>query len=99
MGSIAATVGRPLRFVGVTAERAAIEAAQVASLVAGIVAATWRGQVALRDVVDQAYVIGAQSLPLVLVTSALSGLVTTQQGGYQFTGALPLYILGSVVVS
>jgi ABC-type transporter Mla maintaining outer membrane lipid asymmetry permease subunit MlaE len=33
---------------------------------------------------------GVQSLPLVLVTSILSGVVTSQQGGYQFTGSVPL---------
>jgi phospholipid/cholesterol/gamma-HCH transport system permease protein len=42
---------------------------------------------------------GVQSLPLVLVTSILSGIVTSQQGGYQFTGSIPLYVLGSVVTS
>jgi phospholipid/cholesterol/gamma-HCH transport system permease protein len=29
----------------------------------------------------------------------LSGVVTSQQGGYQFTGSIPLYVLGSVVTS
>jgi phospholipid/cholesterol/gamma-HCH transport system permease protein len=58
-----------------------------------------RGQVSLRSVVDQVYAIGIQSLPLVMVTAVLSGVVTSQQGGYQFTGAIPLYILGSVVTS
>jgi phospholipid/cholesterol/gamma-HCH transport system permease protein len=33
------------------------------------------------------------------VTAILSGIVTSQQGGYQFTGSIPLYILGSVVTS
>jgi phospholipid/cholesterol/gamma-HCH transport system permease protein len=42
---------------------------------------------------------GLQSLPLVLVTAVLSGVVTSQQGGYQFTGSIPLYVLGSVVAS
>jgi phospholipid/cholesterol/gamma-HCH transport system permease protein len=34
-----------------------------------------------------------------MVTATLSGVVTSQQGGYQFTGSIPLYILGSVVTS
>ena len=29
----------------------------------------------------------------------LAGVVTSQQGGYQFTGSVPLYVLGSVVAS
>jgi phospholipid/cholesterol/gamma-HCH transport system permease protein len=43
------------------------------------------------------YWMGVQSLALVLVTSVLSGVVTAQQGGYQFSGGTPLYVLGSVV--
>ncbi len=42
---------------------------------------------------------GVQSIPLVCVTGVLSGVVTSQQGGYQFTSAVPLYVLGSVVTS
>ena len=40
---------------------------------------------------------GAESIPLVCVTGILSGLVTSQQGRYQFTGSIPFYVLGSVV--
>ncbi len=58
-----------------------------------------RGRVSLRSIVDQAFGMGVQSLPLVLVTATLSGIVTSQQGGYQFTGSIPLYVLGSVVTS
>jgi phospholipid/cholesterol/gamma-HCH transport system permease protein len=63
------------------------------------VKATLRGEVKLGDVVAQAYSMGVQSVPLVCVTAALSGIVTSQQGGYQFTSALPLYLLGSVVTT
>lgn len=54
-------------------------------------------RVSFRSVVRQIYVMGVQSVPIVLVTAVLSGIVTSQQGGYQFTGAIPLYVLGSVV--
>ncbi len=54
-------------------------------------------RVSFRSVVRQLYVMGVQSVPIVLVTAVLSGIVTSQQGGYQFTGAIPLYVLGSVV--
>ena len=57
------------------------------------------GRVAFSDVVGQMHAMGIQSLPLVLVTAVLSGVVTSQQGGYQFTGSIPLYVLGSVVAS
>ena len=62
-------------------------------------AALLTGRVSFKDFIEQAHSIGVQSIPLVLVTAILSGVVTSQQGGYQFTGAVPLYILGSVVVS
>jgi phospholipid/cholesterol/gamma-HCH transport system permease protein len=58
-----------------------------------------RGRVALSDIVDQMFSMGIQSLPLVMVTAILSGVVTSQQGGYQFTSSIPLYVLGSVVAS
>ena len=68
-------------------------------LVGGVVAAALRGRVAFKDVIGQLYSTGVQSIPLVCVTGVLSGVVTSQQGGYQFTGSVPLYILGSVVTS
>ncbi|MBW3630760.1 MAG: ABC transporter permease, partial [Gemmatimonadetes bacterium] len=42
---------------------------------------------------------GVQSMPIITVTGILAGVVTSQQGGYQFTGNVPLYIVGSVVAS
>ena len=62
-------------------------------------AATLSGRVHVKDILAQGYSIGVQSVPLVLVTAALSGIVTSQQGGYQFTSSIPLYVLGSVVTS
>lgn len=59
----------------------------------------FRGQISVRDVAAQAYWMGIGSIPIVLVTGMLGGIVTSQQGGYQFTGGIPLYILGSVVTS
>ena len=50
-----------------------------------------------RDILHQMYVMGVQSIPIVLVTAVLAGIVTSQQGGYQFTGTIPLYVMGSVV--
>jgi phospholipid/cholesterol/gamma-HCH transport system permease protein len=50
------------------------------------------------DVVRQFYIMGIQSLPIVLVTGSLAGIVTSQQGGYQMTAAMPRYYLGALVV-
>lgn len=55
-------------------------------------------RVSFRDVLNQFYIMGIQSLPIVLVTGSLAGIVTSQQGGYQMTSVVPRYILGSLVV-
>jgi len=94
-----ALLQRLLRGLGRGAVVTAHHAGGIGILLWRIAVATLRGRVALRDVVDQAVEMGVGSLPLVLVTSVLSGVVTSQQGGYQFTGSIPLYVLGSVVAS
>jgi len=60
--------------------------------------ATVQLRVSFREVVNQFYIMGIQSLPIVLVTGSLAGIVTSQQGGYQMTSVVPRYILGSLVV-
>ncbi len=47
--------------------------------------------------IQQAYVMGIRSLPLVLFMAVLGGAVTSQQTGAQFAGALPIWVVGSVV--
>lgn len=63
-----------------------------------VVLATVRMRVPRRELFTQLYNTGIASLPVVLVTGSLAGIVTSQQGGYQFQGSVPLYVLGSVVV-
>jgi len=84
---------------GRIAESVARHAGGMGLLVARATRALITGQVAYRDVVNQCFSMGVTSLPLVMVTATLSGVVTSQQGGYQFTSNIPLYILGSVVTS
>ena len=90
---------QPVRLLGHAAEVVGGHAGGVSVLLWRITVATVRGRVSLREVVAQTYFMGVKSIPLVCVTSILSGLVTSQQGGYQFTGAVPLYVLGSVVAT
>jgi phospholipid/cholesterol/gamma-HCH transport system permease protein len=52
-----------------------------------------------RAVVQHGYVMGIRSLPLVLIMAALGGAVTSQQTGAQFTGSLPLWVIGSVAAA
>ncbi|HEV8123117.1 MAG TPA: ABC transporter permease [Gemmatimonadales bacterium] len=46
----------------------------------------------------EAWNIGVGSLFIVLLVSAFAGGVTALQAGYQFTGTIPVYFLGSVIV-
>jgi phospholipid/cholesterol/gamma-HCH transport system permease protein len=89
----------PLRALGRAALVTARHAGGLGLLFWRVVLATVRGRVAFRDVIAQAYEMGVGSLPLVMVTAVLSGVVTSQQGGYQFTSSIPLYVLGSVVAN
>lgn len=91
-GSFFAKVGRG-------AENFAAHTGSMAMLVSKTAVYLFTGRIAFRDVARQMYWMGVGSIPIVLVTGMLGGIVTSQQGGYQFTGGVPLYILGSVVAS
>lgn len=91
-GSFFAKVGRG-------AENFAAHTGSMAMLVSKTAFYLFTGRIAFRDVARQMYWMGVGSIPIVLVTGMLGGIVTSQQGGYQFTGGVPLYILGSVVAS
>jgi phospholipid/cholesterol/gamma-HCH transport system permease protein len=96
---LAKTVTGVLARIGRTAESSFRHSGEMALLVVGVVRSTFTGKVALRDVLTQLMSVGVGSIPLVVVTAALSGIVTSQQGGYQFTNSIPLYVLGSVVTA
>jgi phospholipid/cholesterol/gamma-HCH transport system permease protein len=92
----------PVRWVGSLGRRAeglARHAGQISTIFWKSLVALLSGQVSLRATLREMYSMGVQSLPIVMVTGVLSGVVTSQQGGYQFTGSVPLYVVGSVVVS
>jgi phospholipid/cholesterol/gamma-HCH transport system permease protein len=93
------TVFGLLARIGRTAEGAFRHAGEMTLLAWRVAVATLTGQVALRDVLAQLMSVGVGSIPLVTVTAVLSGVVTSQQGGYQFTSSVPLYVLGSVVTA
>src|SRR5262245_50997086 len=86
-----------LRAVGRVSQGAARHVGQMSLLIWQVGVSTLSGQVSFRSLLNQAYQMGVQSLPLTIVTGMLSGVVTAQQGGYQFTSSIPLYVLGSVV--
>jgi phospholipid/cholesterol/gamma-HCH transport system permease protein len=92
-------VARVFGAIGQVSEGTARHAGGIGLLVWRSGQALIMGRVAYRDILNQIYAVGVQSLPLVMVTATLSGVVTSQQGSYQFSGGVPLYILGSVVSS
>ncbi len=94
-----ALLGRPLGALGGGFRGVAEHAGELWLLLVRSIRAVLTLRVSLRSVLQQIYVMGVQSVPIVLITAVLAGIVTSQQGGYQFQGSIPLYILGSIVVA
>jgi phospholipid/cholesterol/gamma-HCH transport system permease protein len=90
---------RWLEGVGSRSEGVARHAGQIAMIWWGTITAILTGRTTPRQVARELYWMGVQSMPIITVTGILAGVVTSQQGGYQFTGNVPLYIVGSVVAS
>ena len=84
--------------VGRISSLVAEHAGQLGLLVWYIGVACVRLRVSSRDILRQLYIIGIQSIMIVLVAAGLIGVVTSQQGGYQMQSQIPLYVMGSVVV-
>lgn len=53
----------------------------------------------LSAALQQSFIIGIRSLPLVLFIAMLGGAVTSQQSGAQFSGGLPLWVIGSILAA
>jgi phospholipid/cholesterol/gamma-HCH transport system permease protein len=87
------------RWTGRRAESTARHAGDLGLIFWGTWAALFTGRLPLRQILRDMHWMGVQSVPIILVTGILSGIVTSQQGGYQFTGSVPLYVIGSVVTS
>ncbi len=84
--------------IGSTSRSVAEHAGQIGGLLGASFLSLVRWKVSRKEILNQVYVMGVQSVPIVLVTAVLAGIVTSQQGGYQFTGTIPLYVMGSIVV-
>lgn len=76
-----------------------VHAGEIGMLSWNTLLAIVRLKVSPRDVLDQLYIQGIQSLPIVFVTASLAGIVTSQQGGYQLISSSPRYILGTLVTT
>jgi phospholipid/cholesterol/gamma-HCH transport system permease protein len=56
----------------------------------------WR--IWLPRTITEMWNIGAGSLPIVLLVSGFAGAVTALQTGYQFSGNIPYYVVGTLIV-
>jgi len=48
--------------------------------------------------IEESWNVGVGSLFIIILVSSFAGAVTALQTGYQFTGSIPLYVVGSLVV-
>src|SRR5262249_36492713 len=71
---------------------------RVAMLVGDTLRMSIAGVRSVRLVVDQMYIIGVQSLALVLIVSVFTGAVAAVQAAYQFSSVVPLKYIGSVIL-
>ncbi|MGH7752135.1 MAG: MlaE family ABC transporter permease [Gemmatimonadales bacterium] len=85
------------RFVGRWSLRALIHLGRVGVLVAEMGRGLVEWRIWLPRTIQQAIDIGYGSLFIVLLVSAFAGGVAALQTGYQFSGNLPIYIVGFVI--
>ena len=78
--------------------RAAGHAGRFAFLVADVIRGLAEWRIYLPRTLEQALAVGYGSLFIVLLVAGFAGAVTSLQTGYQFTGQLPLYVAGGVIV-
>jgi len=90
---------RVVRSIGRTSRTVTEHAGQIWILFWTVLNHLVHFRISYREILTQIYVMGIQSVPIVIVTAVLAGIVTSQQGGYQFTGTIPLYVMGSIVTT
>jgi len=86
------------RYVGRWTLRTAGHAGRFSFLVLDLVRGILEWRIWLPRTVEQTINVGYGSLFIVLLVSGFAGAVTSLQTGYQFTGQLPLYVAGGVIV-
>src|SRR5881275_2082512 len=93
----ALTLG-PLRLVARWSLRTADHAGRFSFLIADMFRGLAEWRIWIPRTLDQATAVGYGSLFIVLLVAGFAGAVTSLQTGYQFTGQLPLYVAGGVIV-
>ena len=89
---------RPFAFLRGPALEGVAEVGRIAMLVGETFRVMLRGLRSVRLVIDQMYIIGVQSLVLVLIVSLFTGAVAAVQAAYQFASVVPLKYIGSVIL-
>jgi phospholipid/cholesterol/gamma-HCH transport system permease protein len=89
---------RLLHAIGSAVLRSLAHVGRFSLLAAELVRALGEWRIWLPRTLDEARNIGFGSLFIVLLISGFAGAVTALQTGYQFTGSLPLYVVGTLIV-
>ncbi len=85
------------RLVGRGVLRAAGHAGRFGFLLVDMLRGLAEWRIYLPRTVEQATAVGYGSLFIVLLVAGFAGAVTSLQAGYQFTGNVPLYVVGAVI--
>src|SRR6266705_1872377 len=86
------------RYVGRWSLRSASHAGRFFFMLLDLVRGILEWRVWLSRTLQQTMAVGYGSLFIVLLVAGFAGAVTSLQTGYQFTGQLPLYVAGGVIV-
>jgi len=86
------------RLVGRWSLRAAGHAGRFTFLLLDLLRGLTEWRVYVPRAFEQALSVGYGSIFIVLLVAGFAGAVTSLQAGYQFTGSVPLYIYGTVIV-
>jgi phospholipid/cholesterol/gamma-HCH transport system permease protein len=97
MGATAFIINRPVASIGSTTRRALSVAGSVARFLGATVGALRDVRTWAPNTLEQAWRLGIGSLPLACFIAAFTGIVLALLASYSFTGAVPLYFVGTLV--
>jgi phospholipid/cholesterol/gamma-HCH transport system permease protein len=86
------------RHVGRWTLRTAGHAGRFTFLILDLIRGLLEWRIWLPRTIEQTIAVGYGSLFIVLLVAGFAGAVTSLQTGYQFTGQLPLYVAGGIIV-
>ncbi|HKK27717.1 MAG TPA: ABC transporter permease [Gemmatimonadota bacterium] len=87
----------PIRWIGRGAAAVAAGAGRTAAFAGSVARAATEVRTWLPELGRQARRIGVDSLPIALFIALFTGIVLALQSSYAFTGAVPLYFVGTLV--